>query len=229
MILENNAQYEFVSVFNGMTKLTTIFAETPNEDDYLENALNCLRLIGNTYFVISAFQGTTDDEGKLCLPTDAYAIEAVTNGWQDWTNSSWRNKTSNLFISGNYLKYEYYYNNPLGTKTRYLLLRDSPNTNVQVLYRTYNHDENYLPLVTEAESEACAYYYKYIETLRKTFQGNANASQLLSLAEKMKGQKILQARAITHMSQNFVNDINNIIHSFDRKWYNRTHKPVKIA
>lgn len=229
MILENNAEYELVSIFNGITKLHTIFAETPNEDDYLENALNCLRLIGNNYYVISAFNGTTDDEGKICLPTDAYAIESVTNGWMDWVSNSWRNTLSNLYTKGGYMKYEFYYNNPVGTKSRYLILREHPNTQVSILYRTYNHDSEYLPLITEAESEACAYYYVYIQTLRKTFQGNPNSSQLLALAETNKNKKILQARTINHMSQNFVNDVNNIIHSWDRKWYNRSHKPVKIA
>lgn len=226
MIQENNSSFELVSIFYGISLLQSIFREAPNEDDYLDNALNCLRLIGNTYSVLTVYEGTTDDEGKLCLPTDAYKIESVTDGWNDWNYSD---QPSNLYLKGRHLKYEFYYNNPVGTKSRYLILRENKNQKVSVLYKTYFHDENFLPLVTKEEAEACAYYYMYIKTLRETFNGNPLASQLLALAEKNKNMKINQARVIVNMSQNFVNQMGHIIHSADRKWYNRTNKPIKIS
>lgn len=229
MIQENNATYELVSIFSGLSQLNSIFQESPNEDDFLDNALNCLRLIGNTYSVLTVHEGKTDEEGKLCLPTNAYQIESVTNGWRDWTSDSYRNTLSNLYITGPFLKYEYYYNNPIGTKSRYLILRDYPEWDVTVLYKTYYHDENFLPLVTKEEAEACAYYFIYIQTLRNTFKGNPQAAQLLQLAEKNKNNKINQARTVVNLSQNFMNQEGHILHSFDRKWYNRTNKPIKIT
>jgi len=226
MIFENNSKFELVSIYSGIAEIQRILKQEVDEDDYLDNALNCLRLIGNTYTTLTLFEGKTDENGKICLPTNAYRIESVTDGWDKWKN--WGSK-SNFYLEGKYLKYEYYYNQPLGTKSRYLILRDNPNTEISVLYKTYFHDENYLPLVTKEEAEACAYYYIYIKTLRETFNGNPNSAQLLAFAEKNKNIKINQARTVLSMSQNLMNELGHIIHTWDRKLYNRTNKPIIIS
>ena len=226
MINENNSEYDYMSIYSGLSKLNTIFQMDVDEDDYLDNALNCLRLIGNTHYVLESFKGTTDDKGIICLPTDAFEIESVTTGNDDWFSSAL--KTSNLRGSGSFLNYEFYYNNPLGSKTRYLILKDYPECEIQIIYKTYQHDEEGLPLVTEKEAEACAYYYIYVKTLRESFKGNPMSANLLQLAEKNKNTKILQARSITSLNQNLVNQVGNILHSWDRKRWLRSPKGVNI-
>ncbi|MCS7317145.1 MAG: hypothetical protein NZZ41_02330 [Candidatus Dojkabacteria bacterium] len=219
-LLENKARYDYQSIYAGMAKINYLFGDNPDQDDYLDNALNCLRLIGNVHIAMATYTGESDENGKLCLPVQAFEIEAVTtNTAPDWMGNSLHMQVSNLYPRGNYEKYEF--------RGDHIIVR--PKTKVTVLYRTYWHDENGLPLVTEREAEACAYWWKWVDTRRKMYQGNQLAAQIFSIVERDKNKAINQARVPDKFSQNFLNQYMNIITSYDRKYFNRDTKTINIA
>lgn len=216
---ENNAVYDLVSIYTGLSKINSMFGDNVNEDDYLDNALNCLRLIGNVHPLLYGISAESDNEGYVCLPANALSIEAVTNGYFDWSSFSYMGNTSNFNLSGQYIAYEF-----LGDRIRI----EHPNKKVSILYKGYSSDEEGLPLITEAEAEACAYWWVYIDTRRKIRTGNASANNYFQIALSDKNKAINQARVPNKFSQNFLNQYGNVITSFDRKSYNKDYKPIKL-
>ena len=221
MVIENNMDYNLQSIYMGMTKINYMFGDNPSVDDYLDNALNCLRQIGNMYPNIESFLGKTDNTGKLCLPVKAFQIESVTvpTVIDRMEDSLWLN-TSNLYGRGFYNRFEFYGDYIMST----------PDTNLQVIYRTYVHDEEGLPMISEAEAEACAYWWKWVDTRRKLYQGNQLAASLLPLAEKDKNKAVNQARVASEgYSQNFLNQYLDVLTAANRKRFNVPYKPYTVS
>lgn len=217
-ILDNNAEFDFHPIYYGITISQAEIGKTPDENDYLENALHCLRLIKNYHRAIYGFTGTTDNNGELCLPIFAEKIVYVTDGEVDWVSISPNNQTSQLYAPGNYVHYKF-----LGDRIQTSL----KTTRLSVCYKTFLNDEEF-PLVTTEEARACAYWWNFIDVKRKVYQGNSTAMQLLPLAEKDKNKYINQARVSMKFSQNFMNQWGDLIFSRNRKNYNLSYKPVKI-
>lgn len=219
-LFENQATFDFVSIYTGIAKINYLFGDNPDTDDYLDNALNCLRLIGNLHVGIANYSGTSDKDGKLCLPTMAFQIESVTRHViLDRTSGSMYSDPSNLYQPGPYIKYEYYGD--------YIIIE--PETAVNVIYRTYYQDEDGLPLINEREAEACAYWWKWVDTRRKLYTGNTLAANIYQLVTRDKNKAINQARVPDKLSQNFLNQYMNVISSYDRKSYNLSAKLSKTA
>lgn len=217
---DNNSVYNYVPIFRGLSLIQSLFDETPNEDDYLENALNCLRQIGNNHTNLYGYSNYTDDKGELCLPVTALSIEYVTDGQEDWTTWSIRGQTSQLYAPGSFISYKF-----LGDK----VVTDYPNEKISVAYRSYKQDEEGLPLITEREAEACAYWWVWVDTRRKLRKGNGIAGNYLQLATADKNKAVNQARIPERYSQNFMDQLLSIVYSRDRKTYKNGYKPVKIS
>lgn len=217
-IFENNSTWDYTSIFSGMPKIRQFVSGSPDEDDYLDNALNCLRLIGNHHIGTREYIGKTDKEGWLCLPTLAYEIYAVTiSSNNHYIERSIKTELSTKYPYGDFVSYEFF-----GDKIR---VRHYHETDIRVLYRTILADEDGLPLITEAEAEAIAYYWIWVDTRRKMYQGNQLAANLLQLAERDKNKAINQARNHNgHYSANFFNQYFDILTSRDRKSYGKDYK-----
>jgi len=219
-INENNASYEYVSLYNVPAKINEIFQENPQEDDVLANSLNCLRLIGNINIATEGFEGKPDEEGILELPCCAFEVVYVCDGGLDWFQSTYFNTLSKWHPKGSLVPFEFYGTYIKVPKERYF------DQKVTVLYRTALHDEEGFPLITKAESEACAYYWKFIDMKRKFYQGNQIAvNGGLQLATLDKNLKIGQASMPETMTTNFWDQFGNIVMSQDRKVYNYNYKP----
>lgn len=216
---DNNSTYDYQSIYRGIALIQTFFGETPNEDDYLDVSLECLRQIGNIHPSLYGFTSRTDDKGELCLPITAESIEYVTNGHEDWLTWSISSELSQLYAPGRMIHFKF-----LGDK----IVTDFPETIMSVAYRTFKHDEEGLPLVTSKEANACAYWWKWIDTKRKVYRGNQLAASTLQLATRDKNKAINQARIPERFSQNFMNQFADIVYSRDRKIFNRSFSPVKI-
>lgn len=217
---DNNSNFDYVSIYRGLSLIQTFFDETPNEDDYLENALNCLRHIKNVHTTMYGFNGVANDKGELCLPIRALSIEYVSNGETDWTTWSLKSQVSQLYPGGFFVSYKF-----LGDR----IVTDYPDKTFSVAYRTYRQDEEGLPLITEREAEACAYWWKWVDTKRKTYKGNQLAASILQLTQRDKNKSLLQARIPERYSQNFMDQMLNIIYSRDRKSHNLPFKPVRLS
>ena len=216
---DNNSTYDYTSIFRAIAMIQTFFGETPNEDDFLDNALECLRQIGNLHPSMYGYTSTTDNDGVLCLPVTAMSIEYVTDGSEDWNTWSLRSEISQQYAPGRAIKYKF-----IGDK----IITDFPNTLLSVAYRTYKNDEDGLPLVTQKEANAIAYWWKWVDTRRKLYQGNQLAASILQFTQRDKSKAINQARIPERYSQNFMDQFADIMYSRDRKVYNKTYKPVKI-
>jgi len=219
MVAENNAEYKFVSLKMGLFYISSLFGKKADEDDYLEQALLCLKKIGNVYKTVVRYDAKTDENGYLCLPSEAYTIEAVSVGNYDWDAYSYRNTVSSIYPVGRFLPYSF---DGRGIKT------DTKEQGVSVIYRTFIADEEGYPMVTEQEAEACAYWWMWIDTRRRTYKGEQLASSLLQMVEKDKNKALLQARCELKFSQNFLDQYANALYSQDRKIYGHSFKPVKL-
>jgi hypothetical protein len=94
-----------------------------------------------------------------------------------------------------------------------------------ITYRTFAQDSEGLPLISEAEAEACAYWWKWVKVRRELYQGNQLAAQVLQLATQDKNKAVNQARVNNgKFSQNFLNQYINVLTSNDRFKYNRDKK-----
>lgn len=217
---DNNSTYNYVSILQGAYRVNSLFGDNPDEDDYLDHAIECLRQIGNLHVDLYGFTGTTDENGELCLPTKATEIEFVTTGIDDWISYSNVNQLSQFYPVGGFIAYKF-----LGDK----IVIDIPNLSISVGYRAIKFGEDGLPLITEKEVEACAHWWKWIDTRRKTYQGNQVAASILPIVQRDKNKAVLQARIPERFSQNLMDQLGNIVHSRDRKVFNRSFKPIKLA
>lgn len=219
-MIENRSSYNYVSVMRGIAFINSIFGTTPNEDDYLEHAFNCIRHIGNVHYnLMAVFEGTTDSEGYLCLPTVAESIEFVSDGGIDSEDRVPYRKTSVFTPQGNFISYQFIDRDKI--KTEY------PNTKLKVGYKTYLQDKEGLPLVTEQEAEACAYWWVWVDTRRKLYNQNPAAANYLQLAERDKNKSINQARVPAKINQNLMDAIGNIEKSYNLKLFNKSFKPIR--
>lgn len=217
---DNNATYNYVSILSGLYQIHSLFDDTPDEDDYLDHAYNCMEKIGNVHIDLYSFSGTTDDRGELCLPTVARKIEYVTNGTHDWKTRSHLVETSQLHPPGSLMAYKF-----LGDKIRV----DYPKRDILVAYWSEKVGEDGHVLITPKEASACAYWWKWVDTRRKFYRGNQLAASTLQQAVFDKNKAINQAKAPDYLSQNFMNQLGDIYNSRDRKLYNRSFKPVSVA
>lgn len=215
---DNNSSFEYLPIYRGISLIQTYYGELPDEDDYLENALVCIRQIGNVYTSLYGYTNYTDKNGELCLPIRAMQIEYVSDGNEDWQTFSFRNETSQLHAPGRFVSYKF-----LGDK----IVTDFPEKLVSVAYRTYKQDEDGLPLITEREAEACAHWWKWVDTRRKLYKGNQLAGNILQLVQRDKNKAIQQARIPEAYSQNFMDKMLDVVYSQDRKMYGRSYKAVK--
>lgn len=215
---DNNSHYDYVSILSGMYIIESTFEITPNEDDYLDHAYNCMRKLKSLHVDLYGFTGTTDEKGELCLPTGARAIEYVTNGSEDWSTWSNWSQLSQRYAPGTYITFNF-----LGDK----IVTNYPNQDLSVAYwREKTGDDKQL-LVTEQEAEACAYWWIWVDARRRAYKGTGG--NYLQQAMFDKNKAFNQAKIPNQLTQNMINQLGNVYTSQDRKFYNRSYKPVKLG
>lgn len=94
---------------------------------------------------------------------------------------------------------------------------------LNVIYRGYRADEEGLPMVTEKEANAIAYYCNFIDKQKQAFMGQP-IGQTVQMAQQRWLQECVQARMPEHFSQNAIDSILNRLSSFNRKYYNTSYK-----
>lgn len=217
---DNNKKYNYVPIIAGMSRIQFEFGDNPEEDDYLEHAYNCMRKIGNVNIDLYGFTGRTDKNGEICLPVSAVEIEYVTDGEEDWVSWSIHNQLSQHYAPGHFITYKW-----LGDK----LVTNLQEEVVSVAYWAEKVDENGFMMITEAEVEACAHYWKWIDTKRKWYRGNQIAQNIYPQVTFDKNRAINQARRSEGWSQNYLDQLLEVVYSRDRKVYNRSFKALKLG
>lgn len=217
---DNNSHYDYVSILSGMYIINSMFDVTPNEDDYLDQAYNCMRKLKSLHVDLYGFTGTTDENGVLCLPTGARAIEYVTNGAEDWSTWSIWSQLSKQYPPGSYITYNF-----VGDR----IITDFKNFDLSVAYWREKLGEDGHLLVTEQEAEACAYWWIWVDAKRAAYKGNQLKASYLQQATFDKNKAFNQAKLPNQLTQNMINQLGNVYTSQDRKFYNYSYKPLRLG
>ena len=128
---------------------------------------------------------------------------------------------TNYSFLGDRIKLDYQYFNSLlneSDKNKFVEKRV-----LNVIYRGYMADEEGLPLVTEKEAEAIAYYINYIDKQTKFFTGDP-LGQSFQVAKSQWSERCVNARIPEHFNQNAMNSILDRLSSWNRKFYNTDYK-----
>lgn len=217
---DNNSEFEFVPLLRGISILNSDFNDNPDEDDYLDHAFTCMRLLKTLHTQTNVSYLTSDENGIVCLPTEALRIEFVSDGNVDRFQMDFRFEPSQLYAPGRYIPFVF-----LGDR---LQISDR-NLQVVVCWRSYRMNEEGELLITEKEARACAYYWKFIDTQRKMFQGNKDAQGLIGYITAAKNKYMNQAIVPDHFSQNLFNQLADVIYSRDGKVYNKSFKAIRSS
>jgi hypothetical protein len=94
---------------------------------------------------------------------------------------------------------------------------------IDVLYESLMKDDSGYPMVPEKTLWGLAHYLQYIE-IRKRFYMKESTGDQVQLAKTEMEQAVAQARTPEGLSQNEIDDILNVLTSFNRKRHNMQHR-----
>lgn len=227
---------------NAYSEACTLYGLTMSRDDFNEVSIVALRKIGNKITRTHRIVLKTDDCNRIELPCNCSKVEAVTYAlrgeeWNYSTNMSdygsldskmaedhaemLRRDTNELYIPGGFVKYEQvgdylYFKHPCV---------------VMILYKGTELDDEGLPYITEKESSALAAYAIYTERYKKLLEMSGSFSKEQSaLIQELKSNWLTAmsaARTSSHISQNGMNEILDVLHSYNYKSFNRSFKPIR--
>lgn len=174
---------------------------------------------------------------KIDLPCNADILESVTSTREDYTrtsNTQYSNpgasnveqyiegdkrNTGGLYSSGGYIKYR---------RMQNTLVFDEYHPQVYILYKGYVADEEGLPYLTEREVDAIAAFCAYTSDLKAARMArDRNAMELMGYMEQKWKQLCTQARVPAYINQNEMDQILDVNHSWDRKRYGISFKPIR--
>ena len=212
------------------------------DEDMEEIALIGWNLIGNKNIKLYRFSQYIDPiDNSITLPCNALinggCVEAVTASYEDWERVSnkkeWGDLNSafvehsieaekyyqgNFYIPGKLLKYQ-----QVGDK----LYFTHNYGKINVLYKGVLVDEDGLPELTDKEANALATFVAYTQKYKEgLLTNNPNITKQASELYQLWSKQCDQAR-ITYLNQNDMNNILDIIHSWDRHNYNKSTKILK--
>lgn len=214
-----------------------------NEDIFEEQALAAYRKIGNKDVRLKIMracpQKDRDGGWSICKPCDMDEIEAITlctEGGQevsatddflaaktyaieDWIEMTKHNRDA-FYISGMFVKY---------TEFADKILFTEPTGPVNILYKAQYLDQDGLPFVSDAESEAIQAYLAYCHDLKRArVNKDQNLLQFAQLEYQTFQRLCSKARVADSFSQNEMNEILDTLTSFDvHKYGVSSTKPIK--
>lgn len=141
------------------------------------------------------------------------------NGWMEGYIETRKYNTNFLYVSGKYIKY---------FQDGYRLWLSDKFNKVNVFYKGVLVDDEGLPNVTKGELDAIAAFCAYSEKYKKALATNDQVS--MQFAQIMKAdweKKCTQARIPEYLNQNEMDEILNVSHSWDRKRFGKSYKPIR--
>ena len=208
-------------------------------DTLIEIGLVAYGFIGNKNTQLkSEIVNVNQKTGLVKIPCKADLIEAITDPRvEDW------NYTSNVKNFGDYntLNIEQYIEkskqsiDPLYISGRFIKYRREGdyiyvNENLQqvcILYHTEQLDEEDLPLINDKEAIAIADYIAYTIKYKEALRSNNSA--VFQMAQTIKKQWQIHcdaARVPEYVNQNEMNDLLEVMSSYNRKVHGRSYKPT---
>lgn len=212
--------------------------------DFEEMALSGFEKIGNRrYRMYHAILELIPDEYgyfvEIPCNCDPDLIEAVTLMWgENWKytsnltqNGDWDSHYVENYIEGRKMNKSPFYSGGIFakyTKAGNKLFFENDYGKVHILYKGIECDDDGLPLVTEKEIEALAYYLAYLKRQKEAWRINdLNSLRLAEFAKNEWMRLCSQARIPVQINQNEMDKILDAKTSFNRKRFNWSLKPVK--
>lgn len=209
-----------------------------NNDEFDTFAYKALEYIGNYYGETVSVNSVITDY-KIVLPEDCDYVEQITTKTEDFrsTDNIYRenynnqiienyiearkgNQTPTIYQGGSFIDYE-----QISDDTIKFKVTDIP---VRIMYRKRMVDSDGLPFVTAKEIDAisafCIYKYNY-KKLNAT--RDKNTAEILPMYLNEWKKKCNNARTPEYLNQNDIDNLANILHSWDRKQYNVTNKQIR--
>lgn len=208
-------------------------------DTLIEIGLVAYNFIGNKNTSLKKTIVSVDRRsGLVKLPCDASMVEAIT--YPDAENFNYYSNVKNfgdydkanveqyiekskqsvdpLYISGKFIKYR--------QEGNYIYVKDDVQQ-VCILYHTEQLDEDDLPLINDKEAIAIADYIAYTIKYKEALRSNNQA--VFQMAQHIKKQWQVHcdaARVPEYVNQNEVDDMLEVMSSYNRKLYGKSYKPT---
>lgn len=230
-------------MYTALTQLNELYGLVLNEDTFETYAMSAYNKIGNKDYRLyrTRLYPKADSEGGWYIekPCNLDSIEAITldyesaqdthvtdvnagsrfqNIEQDIESTKYHNNA--FYMSGKFVKYR-----ELGDKIYF----NSPYQAVNVLYKGQHLDENALPFINDKELDAIVAYCVYAEDLKKArLTKDANTYQMAQLEYQLWQKACSNARTPIELSQNQMNEILDVMTSWDRHSYRASSsKPIR--
>ena len=208
-------------------------------DTLIEIGLVAYNFIGNKNTHLTAEIVNVDQKtGLVKLPCKADLIEAITYpNEEDWNYTSniknngdynslnieqyiekSKQSTDPLYINGKFVKYR--------REGNYIYVTEKVNQ-VCILYHAEQLDEDDLPIINDKEAIAIADYIAYTVKYKEALRSN-NAS-VFQMAQTIKSQWLIHcdaARVPEYVNQNEMNDLLEVMSSYNKKVHGRSYKPT---
>ena len=233
---------KYYSFNTAYTQARELYGVELNPDEFETIGLIGWERIGNKQFKLYKYQTepvlSELGEYYIDLPCNLDEIEAVTADYEDYQ------KTSNQFLSGqtqngwieSYIETRKYNTGTLYSSGKFIKYFQEGNRiklsdkfqEVYILYKGIIADETGLPFLNDKELDAiaafCAYSYYFKMGLMTRDQTTTQQAQMLE--QKWKNL-CTQARVPSSISQNQMDEILNVMTSWDRKRFGKSYKPIK--
>ena len=229
---------EFYPLYSALADLYDMHGLSLNDDEFETYAFKALEFIGNFYGETISEQFEIIDY-KVQLPEDCQYIEQVTTLNEDYklTDSIYRenyspqiiesyiesrkqNNTAMIYQPGAFINYEYFSDKILKFKVTGI--------GVRVMYRRRMLDSKGLPMITKNEVDAISSFCIYIYNSKKlNATKDKNIMELLPMYKREWQRKCDNARTPEYMNQNDIDNLANVLNSWDRKQYGLSSKMIK--
>jgi hypothetical protein len=223
--------------YTALTHLKDFHGIAMNPDDFETIAWHGWNHIGNKVTKLYKFSGIIEN-GYIDLPCNVENIEMVTTNEEDFLKpdnisvdnyaahavetfiEGRKGSTSPLYIPGKMVKYEKVDNT--------LYFKNMNGQPVNILYKGLVADEDGLPSLNYKELEAivnyCAFIYLRKKGMMTKDQSLLQMSQLVQTEWK---RSCDDARSPIYLDQNFMNELQDVQGSWDRKRFGKSYKAFK--
>ena len=219
-----------------MFQANLLYGISMNPDDFEELGLIAWNFIGNKRTRLYRYRTCVKDL-QVELPCNADIVEAVTLDFEDWNYST--NKHENGDINSAYIEQhiesQNLQDNPLYIRGKYvnftqngnILYFDKPYGHVNILYKGVILDEDGLPEINDKEAVAIATYVAYVDKFKQgIITNNGQIINVSNMLEAKWNRLCDAARVPEYLNQNEMNEILDAKHSWDRKIFNKSYKPI---
>lgn len=222
--------------YNALTHVKTFFGITLTDDDFENIAMHAWDHIDSKEYLTYRYCTTVKNK-QIDLPCNADIIEAVLIAGEGYRNKdnviSGDNSNSDteeyvetskrngnvLYESGTFVPYE---------RAGNTLYFKQDNFSVTILYRGVVVDELGLPSLTFKEVDAIAKYCAYVDTQKRGMvTGNQAFVQMSQLLKQQWMFACDDARTPEYLNQNDMDQIMDVMSSWDRKRFGMSFKPIR--